>query len=479
MSCKNCNSNATFIPGFNLFYASTNCGCESEECNGNIVNARCVKYTGPNLSCSTVQTNDNLEDIIIKIDSKLCTAIGDYTLYDKACIDDGGPITTEEEFVERISQFACEVRSDLDTFVTSTFPAYQDDVDARISAIENPGLTCSSAGIIPSDTLASVYAKYCVKFENIDDALDLSTVSWGQCFTVSPAPISIAEGFETLLSQICQVKAIAESAGAGSNSFNNSSSCLAGGTTDDTLEETINLIKTRLCQTPTFDINALSWNCVNKPSSDTTDLQSAMQEILARLDSILQDFPYFDSGDFNVANVDNSNACLGKIISLAASPNVDRFVAATPSDMSPGTLSQKLQAGTNITFDTVSVPGKLIISASGGAAADEKVRAFSGGVATGFLDEKLSGATDVNGLTIDISQDVVGDTVKISPSVNMQLFASKLLQAIADEPELKTLFCEIVASCPSPCSAPIDVIATYMSGTTSSTTTTTTTTSAP
>lgn len=349
MSCSNCSNTPSTPFSFDvqLFYNQDCFGCSNSDCGSNVQNAKCVIYTGPNLSCAGIETNDSLEFAIQKIDEQICAISEDYSTYQFACLeaDFGDSITTEADFVDAITTYACEIRSDLDTFIGETFVSYQAVVDARFSAIEDIAITCASAGVTSSDTLKEVLEKYCEKFEDIDEELDLSGVTWDDCLTVVTAPINLQDAFDLIVDQICQVKALT---GGVAPTFNNTSSCIAGGSTDS-VSTTIGLIKTRLCQTPTFDKDDLLWSCLDTPTfSDDQDITAALQGIVDLIVELKSAIPTFDSGDFLVSQTVPSNVCSGVTVSLQSSLDIDRFVAVSALDASPGTLIDKLDAGAGI-----------------------------------------------------------------------------------------------------------------------------------
>lgn len=469
MSCNNCpGADVIAVQGITTVFP--NCCEPCSNCqSGSLVDANCVVYTGPALPCTAIATNTSLEDILVAFDQALCSTVGDYSTYNTYCL---APINTQQEFVEAVSNLACQTKTGLDYFINVTFVDYEENVDSQFSAINNPNIVCSSAGVSSSDSLIAVLQKYCAKFASIDSEFDLSSVNWSQCFTTSIPPTTVAGGFSTLLSQICQVKTIASSGGGALPTFNNTGSCLPSPGASDSLVDTVNKIKTRLCQSSTFDINALSWNCIAKPSTTTTDLQDAFQAVLTKLDTISQNFPTFN-GDFTVANT-GPNPCQGKTIALSSSPYVDKYVAATPSDSSPGTLQDKLQEGTNITFD-YTTPGKCIVNSTGGGGTDEKVKAASSDPSAGYLIEKINGLVGASGITVTANFNATTNQVDVGASVDPGALMTYLINAVNEDPTLLALWCGVNTQCPSPCSSPSNVQVTYISGTTSTTTTTTTT----
>lgn len=467
-SCTLCNTSNSLAFDVQFLYNKSCTQCATSECQGGCADAKCVLYNGPSLVCSTIEPGDSFEVALQKIDVKICETSGDYSGYSYNCVANPGEITTEAQFVEAITSYACQLRTDLDTFISTTFTAYQQTVEDRFIEIENPEIECESADIETTDTLQQIYGKYCTKFGQIDTALSLSGVNWDQCFSVPVPPTTIAGGFNLLIDQICQVNA-----GGGSGSlpeFNNVGSCLDTPGADDSLEDTVIKIRTRLCLSPVFDINALTWTCITKPSTDTTDLQAAFQALMTKVDTLSQQIITQFSGDFNVSLTDGGQPCLGKSLNLATPLNQDRLVASNVADTTPGTLIEKLQAGTNITLDDTTTPGKVIINASG-TTDDKTVKANVGG-ASGFLDDKLKGGTD-NGININVSYSPGDDKIAIEPEVDISALAQNILTIIDGNEELRTILCQIIAGCPSPCDPPQNAQAIFVNTTTTTTTTTT------
>jgi hypothetical protein len=482
MSCQPCTTNNTpaTLQSFRAFYNECGCAdCNDCGCNGVTVDTRCVVYTGPNLPCAQIETNQTLEDILIKIDQKICTAVGNYASYNKYCIDDAGAITTEKDFVEAISSFACTLKSDFDTFKNTTYVNDATALDTRFDAIESPNITCSSAGVISTDSLNTVLTKYCSTFSDIYSKISLSGVAWDSCYTVNPDPVTIAEGFNTLIGQICDIK------NSGVNgilpTFNNEGSCLPSPVSaSDSLVTTISKIKERLCETPTFDIDALTWGCTTKPDTTTTDLQAAFDAVLAQLTFLKQNSVSFSS-DFTVALTDSEDPCEGKTISLAPSGLEDKYVTVSGADATPGTLAQKLIAGDGIELDITTTPGTMIINVTDiTATSPGTVKMRIEDPTAGYLKDKIEGSTASSGISIAVSPNTSNEKVSISAQVNFEDLWNNLLTYLDENPSMATQFCQRVTDCLPDCIVPPNVTVIYQdtNQTTTSTTTTTTTTSA-
>lgn len=464
MACTNCIQTTASITGFSPSNCTSLPSCA--------ISASCVIYSGPNLQCSGILNNDALDIILQKIDPLLCQASGDYSGYNTYCL---APISTQQEFVESISNFICLINGELSTFTGVTFPAYQTTVTGQINGVNSPGITCAIAGVTSVDNLATILTKYCSAITDLSTNLSMSEVNWSQCYTVSPTPVTISDGFNALIGQICLLKAQVATA-AVLPTFNNTATCLIGGTANDSLATTMSLVISRLCQTGTLNNATLTWGCVTQPAG-AQDLQTALQNILTQITVLTQAEPMTWSNDFTVTNVNDGNLCLGKHVALATPSTQDRFVAATTSDTSPGTLQAKLTAGTNITLDYTTTPGQAIINSTGGSGVgDHKVLADSGDSTADYLINKVESGTATSGVIITPTLDTTNANHLVSFQVGIDLVAlfTDLLNAVSTNPTLAALFCSVVASCPSPCAAPTNVTVTYTAGSTTTTTTTTT-----
>jgi hypothetical protein len=448
MPCNNCGSSTPVYSYGMGFLSSSNCSDCTSSCTGGCLNTGCVFYTGSSLTCSGIDTDDTLETAIQKIDEKLCSVAGVYGAYAFSCLDNDTAITTEQQFVETISDYVCTLRTDVDQFIDVTFVGYQGQVDTRFDNIEQPELICATAGVTDTDSLEDILSKYCTKLGAISTAIDITSVDWDQCVTVNPDPTTIAEGFSVLIDQICDIRTTALAA-AVLPTFNNTTSCLASPGASDTLAATIDKIKDRLCLTPTLDNDNLTSDCVEIPATDT-DLEAILQNILDKLDNLSAVSPTFDAGDFVVEAIDEDNACAGMNISLATPIDQDRFVAVDEDDETPGTLVDKLTAGDNIELDSTTTPGTIIINASL-TDTNDKVKASAGDPnPAGFLNTKING-TSFEGISIIATANNITGKVDLNPDINWGTFVRAMITAVNADPDLKAEVCAFIASCGCNC----------------------------
>lgn len=285
--------------------------------------AKCIVYSGNNLTCSGVLKGDTLEQALTKIDSQICAIGGlNYSSFNYYCVKDttGASITTAQEFVEGISKAHC-------------------DLEDRVELVEKPSFTrCSlfTSGtylITPgTTTLQEILRMYGELLCNLSTN-DSETITVPvYCFS-SNAGIDTLEGYLTwIVENTCNIKtSLTSLITANTTSItnlknylgttseiaskhNNSSSCIAGGATD-TVYTTIELIKTKLCSLNTTvsalpDLNNITLSY--SPCyvfTPTATLTTHLNNIVATLK--LQKYNF--SSDFTV-----STGSCGSTISLAA-----------------------------------------------------------------------------------------------------------------------------------------------------------------
>lgn len=347
MACINCSSPSPLTFDVQLFYSNQCFSPCTTGCGNTVTSSACVQYLGPNLSCSGILTNDSLEVALQKIDTQICSAIGDYSTYQFNCLPTwlGSAIITEAEFVEAITGYTCQTRTNLDDFLNVDFPAYQAAVTVLLNNVDVPGITCSIAGITNTDTIAQALTKYCTAITEIEDDIDISSVTWNDCFTVVSPPATIAAGFQLLSDQICSVKASSSTL----PTFNNTANCLVGGATDS-LVSTVGQIITRLCILPKLNNASLTSSCITIPAP-AADLQTLLQNMLNKMDILIQAYPTY-SADFHITA--NGAPCNGINVALTTPINQDRLVAVSYADLAPGTLVTKITStGGSLTITNV------------------------------------------------------------------------------------------------------------------------------
>lgn len=468
MPCEGCNQSGNVILGYSQLIGGGDCQCTNCE-SGSVVKTSCVYYGGPNLNNTGIETCDDLNTVLSKIDQALSATLGDYSTYNKYCLDDTSAILNEQQFVEAISSYVCTLRSDFDTFVGTTYSGFVNSINSRVSSLEIPGVTCAIAGITDSDGINTIYAKICTTLTNLNSQFSLTGVDWSQEYPTSPAPVNLVQAFNVVIDQIGLVKDLAEQNTSTLPTFNNVGSCLpAPVTATDSLVDTVNKIKTRLCSTPTFDPNNIAFDCI----VTGTTLEDSIQNIIAAVSTLSRAAINQVSSDFNLVPIDLGDSCQGYRLELSGSI-ADTKIALNSSDPNPGTFVDKFAAGVGVTFDYLSQPGKVVIS-SQAAVTEGIVKSDITDTAPAPLIDKLVASSQVvDGLSIEVTVDLATHKVVITPSLDLATLVSNQLDLIDSNSVLRAKFCELVRSCPSPCEAPSNVEVIY--GTTTTTTTTTTT----
>lgn len=417
---------------------STPCSNTPGQCTP--IDSSCVTYTGQVLNCLNVTPGESQESINQKIDGLFCISSGvDWSSFDYHCLTDDTTITTPEQFVSYMTLVYCNLQSNYDTFVGTTFPNQVATLNTSINSILSPGLTlCAGSGITPSDTYTSILTKLANKVCTLS-AQDVSSANWTSCFTVPTLPTTVVDGFNVVISQICQVKALA-SAPVTLPTFNNQGSCLANPGTADTLVDTINKIKTRVCLSPTYSIGATTWDCFTTP----TDFQSVVNLLVAQANIAKKHDAVFDSNIFAVTD----NGCNGRAVTLQAGfSGSDRLVASDASDSNPGTLADKLTPGTNITLDNTTSPGHIIVNAA--PSLNDKVKANTSDTTAGYLVDKLQGAS-TDGIDLTAVANIGNTQVVLTPTLDFSVLATKFFDQVEGDPDLYARFCSLICGC-QPC----------------------------
>lgn len=422
-----------------------NCGC---------TDASNIIYTGVALPCSSIQPNTNLEDVIKALDAKVCQAAGDYSTYNTHCLAGLYTITTEAQFVSAITDYACNLSTSFTTFTGTTFPASNTNLQNQINALVNPNLTlCTYSGVVSSDTQNGINTKFANKLCDLNSRLDISSVDWDNCYTVVTPPTTIPAAFQLLADQVCQ--AATTGASAALPTFNNQGSCLPAPLgTADSLVLTINKIKTRLCQSPVYDINTSPWGCIANPAAGTgPNIQAAFDATLPILNSLYGSRYSFDSDQFILTQNTPGNTCSGFTVSLDPSIGItDNKVGATLTDTNPSYLQDKLEAGTNITLDYTN-PEKAVINST---FTDTHVKTSAGDPSAGYLQDKVIAGSSSNGVSIGVT--TVSNQLVVAPTVDTSTLATNIMQAIQNDINLYNQFCELACGC-APCTETTTTIA--------------------
>lgn len=465
-NCTSCNSNNNIV-----YYPVNNsqCSVTTDSSCSTILDTACVKYTGSNLSSINVLSNSNLEDILITINTKFSEITGiNWDQFDYSCLDASEAITTAQEFAEAISAYVCELNTEFETFSTSTFTDAITAINSSIEAIEEPNITsCSAVGILSTDTYSQVLTKLSTALCSTITAIDPSGANWSTFSVVSPEPTNVTDAFNIVIDWVNDL--VTNPAEPTLPEFNTIGTCLPTPSANDTLYNTVVKLINKICELPELDIDELLWqSCIANPNEGGgADLESVLNTLIQKLNEVYSlRITEFDSDFFETSYNTSGDTCTGTIVTLRNDIGLsDELVALDNSDTSPGFLLDKITAGSNISFDTVTAPGTVIIDCD---AEDNKVKADSGDTVSDYLINKIAGKSDGDSaITLSESYNATTDKVDITPSFDWNIMAQKVMEAISSNNDRLTEFCALSCGC-QPCIAgeerTITVIVTTVDG---------------
>ena len=390
---KNCNECNNTSKSYNP-PSNESCGtCGSR----GLVDASCVRYTGPDLACIDEETGSKLEDIILKIEAKVCENQGDYSGYNTACLSEQEYIETQEQFVEIISAFVCQLRADLDSMGGNTNSI--EELEEAVDGILNPQLDlCEFSEVIPSDTYRQVIVKFSEAICSLAERTDLDGILWDKCTNTSTSITNNQEAFNYIVDRLCEI----ESELSPLPTFNNVGTCLPGTlTTTDTLVSTIEKLKIKVCEGVSYNPLLTPKNCLQ--TSDNS-FQTAFDLVYTTVDYLYQNRYYFDEDDFDIELNDIGDECSGVKVSLnTALRPIDRMVSVNEND-TPGFLNTKIQEGDNIQLEISSSGESIVISST---YKDELVKASTLDSTPGFLDTKIIGGDGIEVMTSPLGGELI------------------------------------------------------------------------
>lgn len=186
----------------------------------------CITYNGDDLPFIDIPEGTNLNDLLLAIDTKMSTITGgeegaDWVTFDTSCLGtvfgEDNTIVTLQAFVETISAQFCTVKDTVEDLEESNT-----SILTNINSILNPSITgCAYLGSASAyNTYTEAMQVYATKLCDLDSRLSIAGVNWQSCFTGAITPTTLAGAMSLLVSQICSVKAVADSASASaSDSF--------------------------------------------------------------------------------------------------------------------------------------------------------------------------------------------------------------------------------------------------------------------
>lgn len=461
MSCNSCNNCGTPIT-----YVYNTTPCTTSSSTSATYDAESVMYTGPALPALGVEPNTTLQDLLAEINTAVGGISGiDWSSFDYSCL---GPYTTAEQFAEGISAAHCTLSTNFTTFTDTTYANKITEIEGEIETINEPSLTsCAAVGVVPTDNVSAILTKVLNNLCSVNASINPSSANWNEYFVTSPTPTTIVAGFNAVISQLGNLIDTVGNYEA-LPTFNNVGSCLPSPTTTDTLYNTVVNIRDLLCSAPEFDIDNISWtSCIANPNpGGGADIMSTIQTLVNLLDTTyLARVTSWDSTYFDVTYNSPGEPCSGYSVTLQSGLGFeDKLVALNGADSTPDYLLNKMTAGTNISFDTSTTPGTVIINST---AADVLVKANAADAAAGYLINKIDGQTDATGaISVVESYNSSTDKVDITPAINYAVLTEQILTIIGSNNELLSAFNTLVCAA-QPCTdtdKTISVIVTTVSG---------------
>lgn len=438
MAC-NCGSNNSVIVYTTASVpcptSTCGCGCTSttaSPCTDNNIDSSNVIYSGFALTCLDIESGATVEEVLQAASQKICEATGsDFSAFDMSCLtnEDDSQITTQQEFVEAISNYVCNLEITHNTFIEE-YNTFVTEITQIVEGNNEAGFSNDYLGIAEGDTVSEALEKVADAVEDLDARLDLSSVEWDVCgFTTTTAPTTIPQGFTTILDYICTLESTIPTGSTSLPTFNNIGSCLPGTlTATDTLVATVNKLKEKVCSVD-YDLSGLTFGCVTSGST----LEDVLQNMLTRMNLFSR---YAFDSSFDISNPGGPCDVFTISVNTAA---LDRKVSSNGSDLTPGYLVDKLQAGTNITLDDTTTPGKVIIASSG--TGDHKVMVNALDPTPGYVIEKIDGVADSSGaLTLAVGANGTNDLALITPTFDWEIMGTQLITEITSNPTLTSMW---------------------------------------
>ena len=359
----------------------------------------------------------------------------------------GATITDITGFVEGTASGIGKVSSDLATFTGTTFPSYQSSINSAILTLQIPGITYSnSAGnltisISNTDSINTVLTKLATGLGDTGNLLGTPGNAWS-LILITPDPTNIHDAFNDLINyNITQNSAIAAKEPS-IGTFDNSANCLfsIGGTSTDNAGDTITLLTTYVCALEKFDSSVVTTTCL----TPKTNLQDWFQQLVDIADlNAANGFTALDSSMTSTSN----GPCSGFTIGVDPTWTGLRNVAASVQDTTPGTLSDKLLPGTNVTL-TPSAPGNQTLTIDVAVPNDAKVGVNSSDVTPDYLVSKIPATQGTWGISLVPTVTPDNSQLKLTPTVtNPYTLVQNIINYISTNPELLAAFCALKTQC--------------------------------
>ena len=293
------------------------------------MDASYIIYTGQSTPNIPITPGQDLQTILGHIDTAIAThnAAPDYTSYNLHCLRPTYTIATTQQFAESITDFLCTFNASYTTFSGTTYPAAISTLTTAINGLQNPALTYAPFSITSADGINTVWSKVFTGLTAMTTSIDPYTANWST-LSITPSH-SVVTTWNNVITYLSGLATTIAGKQATIGTFDNSSNCLGGGSTDS-ITTTINLLRTYVCTLTGFNSGSITWGCV----SSTSTLTGAINNIISKLSSVSNTYL---SGVGTGLSSTSAGSCNGYTASIDTTWTGLYKAAVNSSDASGGT----------------------------------------------------------------------------------------------------------------------------------------------
>lgn len=417
------------------------------------MDATFIIYTGIATPTVPITPGQNLQTILQNIDTAIANTnpAPSYTGFNLQCLRDDYTINTTQQFAEAVADFICTLRSDVDTFIGTTYPANLSYITVSIGNLQFPSLTYVPFSIVDTMSITEVWTNVFAGFDGILAALNPSGADWA-ALSITP-PTTVTDAFDDLITYEQTQDSIIAGKQDAIAPFDNSGNCLVtvGGGVSDTIESTVSYLIDYACALPGLDVGSLDFGTCLTPQ---TSLQDIIQNSLDVTNAILPNVIIAAGTGLSTSSL---GPCAGQQIFIDDTWDGLYKVKAHVADTAPDYLNVKL-VSINSTIEYTIFGDFLSLDINPSLTAQiGKVKA-SGADANpaDYLDAKIQGGTDPSGVTISTVFNSSTNRVAVIPNVNVNTITNNILDAILTDPDLLAKYCGLAAACAGCLCASID-----------------------
>lgn len=422
-----------------------------------------VIYTGTDLNHISVTTGQNLNQILLSIDTAInnISPNPDYSGYNLYCVTEVDGIThptNTQNFSEGISKILCNLITTYTLFTGTTYPTALTTITNAINAITIPALTYSPFSITNTDTLTQVFTKMFTGFTSYTAALNPSGASWST-LSITP-PTTVTTAFGDLITYIASMNTTISGKQTQIGTFDNTANVLAGGATDS-IFTTVGEIITYITTLPAFNNGSITYGGV----SSGTNLQTAVQNVINTVSSLLTNGVVANGTGLTIASVGSTYQ--GKKLSIdPAYTTLYKVMLSGDAYTNANFLDDKI-IGDETTIHVATVSNQLVISQLTPSGANQ-VKVNSSDSTGDYLGVKVQGLPDPAGLGLNIQTSIpnTNDKVQFIPNIDLSIFTPALLSYISNSPDIFSQFQQLVNQTSGDgCAAPTALTVAYATNT--------------